>query len=251
MQVPVLAGLHLSDMGISQDKEVLMEVLDQFGVSEKYDADCLKVHLENKPTYNSRRLRKLILEECKILSSDRILDGKQEVDTNDYQNHLVMTKQGKLVSNNKIMNQSQGIGRLDAGLADVVVLTRKVNHPELVFNNFRYVDAYWALDSGGQWQLSYKNCPTNECYICEKHKYVMVFLDKRGHNDELQEITDIKVINEVKANLNLENEEDLGTPIICGSLLGGGFKRKLKMMRADLFSLLSVSQSESIIREWK
>ena len=34
-------------------------------------------------------------------------------------------------------------------------------------------------------------------------------------------------------------------------MVNGGFRRKLQMLRSDLFSILSVCQSDQIITEWK
>ena len=56
----------------------------------------------------------------------------------------------------------------------------------------------------------------------------------------MEEIKDPAIIAGVKHDLNLEDGADDYTPIICGSVVGGGFRRKLQMLRADLFSLLSV-----------
>lgn len=97
------------------------------------------------------------------------------------------------------------------------------------------------------WQLSYSNHPTNECFVCQKYKYGLIFVDKRGTNDELEEIRDMKVIKNVEEMLNLDEKCDDYTPIICGSVVAGGFKRKLQMLRSDFFSLLSVCQSDVII----
>lgn len=38
-------------------------------------------------------------------------------------------------------------------------------------------------------------------------------------------------------------------PIIIGSVVNGGFSRKLRMLRADLFSLLSITQSNKFLKE--
>ena len=65
-----------------------------------------------------------------------------------------MIKQGKLVSNNKVINQAvcgQGIGRIDSMTIDVFVLTRKIRMPELMFNNNKSKDLYWETDSGEMW----------------------------------------------------------------------------------------------------
>lgn len=67
-----------------------------------------------------------------------------------------------------------------------------------------------------------------------------MFIDKREKNGGLEEITDPAIIERVKQDLNLEDGSDDYTPIICGSVVGGGFKRKLQMLRADLFAMLSV-----------
>lgn len=115
-----------------------------------------------------------------------------------------------------------------------------MNSPELIFNNCGYKDLYWEVDAGEKWQLSYKIGPTHDCYVCQKHKYGVVFIDKRGNNEDLEEIKDPAIIEKVKQDLNLEDGADDYTPIICGSVVGGGFKRKLKMLRADLFAMLSV-----------
>lgn len=83
------------------------------------------------------------------------------------------------------------------------------------------------MEAGELWQLSYSNHPTNECFICQKYKYGLIFIDKREANADLEEIRDPKIIQQVKDNLNLDAKCDDYTPIICGSVVDGGFKRKL------------------------
>ena len=62
---------------------------------------------------------------------------------------------------------------------DEIILNRKINHPELSFNQFSEKDLYFEEDSAEQWQLS------NNCFICEKHRYTVIFYDKTGYNSEL------------------------------------------------------------------
>ena len=69
----------------------------------------------------------------------------------------------------------------------------------------------------------------------------MIFIDKRESNDDLLEITDAKLILQVKESLKLNEKCDDYVPIICGSVVSGGFTRKLQMLRNDLFSVLSVA----------
>ena len=79
----------------------------------------------------------------------------------------------------------------------------------------------------------------------------MIFIDKREQNAELDEIKDPETVSKIIEYLNLEDNREDFTPIICGTVTDGGFTRKLQMMRGDLFSLLCVSQSEAIITQWK
>ena len=68
--------------------------------------------------------------------------------------------------------------------------------------------------------------------------------DPWSHNEELLEVTDPKLVATIKSDLNISfrYEKEIA-PVITGSVVTGGFKRKLRMIRADLFSLLSISQS--------
>ena len=52
-------------------------------------------------------------------------------------------------------------------------------------------------------------------------------------------------MNLTEADLNDPNQ----SPFICGSIVNGGFSRKLKMMRGDMFALMSISQSIDFIKD--
>jgi len=75
---------------------------------------------------------------------------------------------------------------------------------------------------------------------------------KQKYNQELIEVQDEKLVKQIRdeLNLNFDEHEDCN-PIICGSIVNGGFVRKLKMMRADLFSILSVCHSHYFIQNNK
>lgn len=48
------------------------------------------------------------------------------------------------------------------------------------------------------------------------------------------------------------NDNDEVTPFICGTVLkGGSFVRKLRMLRCDLFSILSICHSQMLISHMK
>jgi len=56
----------------------------------------------------------------------------------------------------------------------------------------------------------------------------------------------------VRADLNISYRHDAEiAPIICGTVVNGGFKRKLRMVRADYFSMLSVCQSVYFVTDLK
>jgi len=97
----------------------------------------------------------------------------------------------------------------------------------MIFNNTVYKDHYWESDAGEQWKFSWKEESTNECYICEKHKYTVIFLSTKERNTDIKQITDNAIIEEVRKTLNIEEHCDSSTPIICGTMINGGFLRKL------------------------
>ena len=49
----------------------------------------------------------------------------------------------------------------------------------------------------------------------------------RGHNPGLEEIRDQKLIQKAKTYMNINDMIDNYAPVICGSVVNGGFKRKL------------------------
>ena len=55
----------------------------------------------------------------------------------------------------------------------------------------------------------------------------MIFIDKSGKNNDLEEVKDPRIISEVVEKLNLNDHSDDYAPIICGTVVNGGFKRKL------------------------
>ena len=68
----------------------------------------------------------------------------------------------------------------------------------------------------------------------------MIFYNRRTNNPDLVEIKDQLIVNNVRKNLKLKKDEDHDTPIICGSIINGGFHNHLKMLRGDVFSVFSV-----------
>ena len=98
-----------------------------------------------------------------------------------YQKHVIQSKQSKTMQNSKIINQSatlNGIGRHESSLVDRFVLTRKINQPELIFNQAPYLDKFFDEGAGDKWMFheGSSNSMTS-CSICQKHKYTMIFYE--------------------------------------------------------------------------
>jgi len=65
----------------------------------------------------------------------------------------------------------------------------------------------------------------------------MIFIDKRElnnpnaskttYNTDLDEIKDPEMVSKITEYLNLEDNREDFTPIICGTVVDGGFTRKL------------------------
>lgn len=80
----------------------------------------------------------------------------------------------------------------------------------------------------------------------------MIFYDQLLSNEGLIEIKDKAIVDNIKDELNFTfHEADEIAPVVCGTVVNGGFFRKLRMLRADLFTMLSVCQSGSIISHKK
>lgn len=114
------------------------------------------------------------------------------------------------------------------------------------------------------------------CYVCQKKKYTLVFYERRREigrraNAELLEIKDEEFLRKCRSEYRLKYSQDsktrkpMTTPLICGTLVreqlegekligeknitNMTFNRKLRMMRADVYSLVSISTDSSFFAE--
>lgn len=143
-----------------------------------------------------------------------------------------------------------GVGRLESNLVDQFVLSRQVNVAEMVFNQQPYLDKYFEMDASEKWRLQDTACGiSGGCPICNKHKYTVIFYeqdleDPWSQNEGLIEIKDRKLVDQIKEDLNISFRYDYEiAPVVVGTVVNGGFKRKLRMMRADYFAMLSITHS--------
>jgi len=75
------------------------------------------------------------------------------------------------------------------------VLTRRLNHPELIFNQRVSIDdtkdRFFKVDANQYWTLSRQD----ECYICDKHHYAVIFYERsENSNKGLIEIKDTEFL---------------------------------------------------------
>ena len=88
---------------------------------------------------------------------------KEEIYSRKHFNqHLIAEKERKQVDQKRIMIQAKlhrGIGNCPGGLTDQFVITRKINSPELIWNQNRHKDQnkktrYFEVGAAALWQLS-------------------------------------------------------------------------------------------------
>lgn len=109
------------------------------------------------------------------------LSNNARADANIYTNRLLQTKQSKSVTNrmnqHKVQTQG-GVGRLESNLVDQFVMTRWINHSELVFNQQPYLDKYFEMEAAEKWRLNDPACGINGgCPIRNKHRYTVIFYE--------------------------------------------------------------------------
>jgi hypothetical protein len=100
---------------------------------------------------------------------------------------LVSSKLAKSVQEKIQINQTSstlGLGRVESSVIDRFVLTRRVNQPELIFNESPNNDHYF--DSADKWHYSNKE----DCNVCLKSKYFVMIFDKNQPLSDLKEIKD-------------------------------------------------------------
>ena len=236
---PVLMSVHLSNLNINFDPKFAEQVLDNFGVVHS--------RIMNQQDDNENRLVNNVPDIKNIMrayNKNVTKENLEKRDLQDYKEYVFKAHQMKSVSNSVQKNQStyaRGVGRMPENIIDTFVLTRKLTFPELCFNQNMYKDKYFDALSPKQWELSDKG----ECFICHKHKYVCIFYDRKNTNN-LIPLNRTSAKNDLKQNLNLTSiDQKTQMPIIIGTVTPH-FSRKLKLMNANIFAMLSLSEREEI-----
>lgn len=139
-----LIAIHLSDCGLSFDQELRDEILDIFGLgSESIESlESMIGHKTNKEVVNPDIIKRVVNSYTKHVDSKDILtNGK--VNSVNYKSHMLRSKQGKALEMSKGINSikvANGLGRCKNNMVDQFLFTRKINYPELVYNQFLHID---------------------------------------------------------------------------------------------------------------
>lgn len=65
------------------------------------------------------------------------------------------------------------------------MLTRKLGHPELVFNEKIGKTMHFETSAASKWSLS----KGDQCWICDKFKYTIIFFNREDPTQHWTEIT--------------------------------------------------------------
>ena len=154
---PLLVGLHISDNGLSQDQELMSEVLDIFGLGEK-ELQPIEFHdhKKNRTITKTSVLKDIINKHIDPITLREVEVAEDPSTLDSYQKHLLQTKQMKFLTNNKIVNQtslSNPTGKMPYNSNDKVILTRKINHHFDIFNQVPHLDGYHIRDQGDEWEF--------------------------------------------------------------------------------------------------
>ena len=99
-----------------------------------------------------------------------------------------------------------------------------LGHPELIFD--RYDFANNTIDfahAGEQWQLSddFAEVLSDECYFCEKHKYVQLYYSREDRYRQYEKITDQNLLSQLKETykkiVEQPRERGSASPILLSS----------------------------------
>jgi hypothetical protein len=113
--------------------------------------------------------------------------GKNFVDPMVYKEYLIKSQQRKAVNHQVLGAQnltSAGATRHSDSVVDSLVITRIINRLELVFGHDR--TKFWKLSK------------QSECFVCDQHKYTVIFYDKISENEGFVKISDEAAINSIK-----------------------------------------------------
>jgi hypothetical protein len=172
VEAPSLVAIHLNDNGLygrglfesADQARPAGEILDIFGAESVHERTGEEKDprdfANNCPVRAPDLLKEMVDKYTRNLQKQEVVKGPKgyTINSHEYQSFLMKRKQGQAVSQSKQINSCQaatGSGRYGLhNSIDEFTLTRKVNHPELIFNQDPYKDSYFEIDCLNHWRLA-------------------------------------------------------------------------------------------------
>ena len=117
--------------------------------------------------------------------------------------------------------QSYMKGGLGRGYSTVqpLVITRKLGHPELIFNEAESRNTHLKVNASAKWIRS----PSSECWISDQYKYTVIFFSRRHCLQHYGQIMDQARIDQLEETYDLKQDdlvmvENKVCPLMLGSI---------------------------------
>jgi len=102
---------------------------------------------------------------------------------------------------------------------DPLTLTRKIGHPELIFNENIYWNQEFSIaNSEARWGFSC-SARGDDCYVCQRFSYLQIFFRRGKAHLDFQVVQDQELKDILMETYNLDSNEALrgGAPIFLSS----------------------------------
>lgn len=290
---PNLCSIHLSELSVNFSEDIQDAITESFNIVWPKDvaADhsgglyvALMAYLDNwrGQDYRFKQADKFRYTDVVQKTLNENPHAKRQHNLLNCIHMDLITKQKQQMASGSF-SDCHGIGRsMHKGHGhDHFIIYRGINLPELVFNQDPLQDQnvrkrYFEFDHFAKWSVSDNQNKKNNCLLCQKQKYAIIFYERSENgNQDLYEIKDKEFVKKCRAEYKLKhslekkNLRKVKTPLICGTVVTDRdesvkvartstnpitnmtFDRKLRMIRADLFALLSITTHGGIFKTYE
>lgn len=117
-------------------------------------------------------------------------------------NHGIMKRLAK--SKAQVLDSVEPTFGKQRHVNDPFVLTRKLGHPELLFNGDRFKSRYFHhRHSKGYWKLE-SGASGGDCYICQHYSYLQLYFRHSTADSDFKKLGDPKLIKLLRESCNLK-----------------------------------------------
>ena len=127
-----------------------------------------------------------------------------------------------------------GLGRGSESVQPLVI-TRKLGHPELIFNENESKNTYHKVHASAKWA----RMPNNECWICDQWKYCVIFFSRANVDQHYGLIDDDEKIDQMEEMYEMSQDDKIMVsnkeyPLILGSITKNAL---VSMTEVSMFNL--------------